>query len=85
MELHRALFICKRDAHLFERDFIQRAGNFQSFRLLILLQTGTRSCIKFAALLAAVETSLLQDGLSLLDLICGGAKDWFPVRVGVPG
>jgi hypothetical protein len=53
--------------------------------LLILLQAGARSSIKLAGLIAAVEISLLQHSLNLLDLIRAGAKDWFPVGVSVPG
>src|SRR6185369_9478947 len=75
-KLHRLLFLRERDVHLLKRDLIERAGHLESFRLLILPQSFTRRIVKLAELFPGVIAPLLQNCLSLVDLLLGSAKDW---------
>jgi hypothetical protein len=76
--LHGPLFVRQRDTHLFKRHFVKRAGNLDVFCCLILLESSARIVVKFAGLLAGIETAIFEDLLRLLDLILAGSKDWFP-------
>ncbi len=76
--LHGPLFIRQRDTHLLKRHFVKRAGNLDVFCCLILLESSARIVVKFAGLLAGIETPIFEDLLRLLDLILAGSKDWFP-------
>ena len=73
--LHRFLFFRQSDIHLLERDLVERAGHLQPFRLLILAQSLARRIVKLAELFTAVKAALLENGLGLVDLFLGGAKD----------
>src|SRR6266568_3130071 len=68
------LAVSKSDAHLFESDLVKRAGDFQSFRLLILSQAGARLRVELPDLFPAVKTALFENNLRLFDLILGSPK-----------
>src|SRR5690242_10580150 len=74
-QLHGLLLLRQRDVHLLKRDLVERAGHLEPFRLLILPQSIPRRIIKLAELFPAVKTPLLQNRLSLVDLLLGGAKN----------
>src|SRR5947199_1303312 len=73
--LHGLLFVCERDAHLFERHLVESARHLYPFGLLILLQTRARIIVELSRLLARIEVALLENRLRLLDLILVGAED----------
>lgn len=77
---HCLLFLRQSYIHLHECVLVERAGHLQPFRLLILAQSLARRIVKLSELLAAVKAALLENGLSLVDLFLGGAKDWAAFR-----
>ena len=73
--LHGFLLIGQRYVHLLQRDLVERAGDLQTFRLLILPQSIPRRIIKLPDLLSRVKASLFENRLGVVDLFFGGAKD----------
>src|SRR6266550_7791271 len=61
--LHCLLSVCQGDAHLLERNLVQRAGGFQSLGLLILLQAIPCSIIKLSRLIASIKAAFFQNRL----------------------
>ena len=72
---HSFLFVSERDVHLFQRDLVERAGHFQSLRLLVLTQALACRIVEFPELFAGVEAARLEQRLRLVDLFFRGAKN----------
>ena len=81
--LARFLAIRKGDAHLFQCGLVKCSRGLQSFLLLILPQGIARRVVKLARLVPAIEATLFQYGLSLVDLILGGAEYGPTFAIGV--
>ena len=77
---HRFLFFRQCDVHLFEGDLVESAGHLQPFRLLILAQPIPRRIVKLAELFTGVKAPVFKNGLGLVNLFLGGAKDWAAFR-----
>lgn len=54
---HALLLLSKSDVHLLECYFVERAGHFQTFRLLILPQALPRGVVELSDLLPAVKSA----------------------------
>src|ERR1700730_12321173 len=77
---HRLLLVGQRNAHLFQRDFVEGPGNLDAFSLLILSESISRRIVKLTDRFPAVEAAPLQHGLRLVYLFLGCTKDWATLR-----